>query len=163
MASPKTLHAMFVEELQDLYDAEHQIVEALPDMQKAATKRELTSALKDHLAQTEQHISRLEQVFESLGETPKRKACKGMKGLLTEGKEIIKEVNDKETLDAALIASAQKVEHYEISAYGTLRTWAQTMGHDKEAQFLEQTLNEESQTDERLTQIAESRVNAKAR
>ena len=159
----KSLHDMFIEELQDIYDAEHQIAEALPKMQEAATNRELTRAFKDHLEMTRQQINRLEQVFESLGEKPKRKPCKGMKGLISEGQELIKEVEDKQTLDAGLLAAAQKVEHYEISAYGTLRTWAREMNHSKEADMLQTTLDEESQTDELLTQIAESKVNIKAK
>ena len=120
----KTLHEMFIEELQDIYDAEHQIVEALPKMQEAATNRELTRAFKDHLEMTRQQINRLEQVFESLGERPKRKPCKGMKGLITEGQELIKEVEDKQTLDAGLLAAAQKVEHY-----GSRRTARCGPGH----------------------------------
>ena len=163
MAKLNTLQELLVEELKDLYDAEHQLTKALPKMEKAATNPQLQKAFNSHLAETEGHITRLEQVFESLGEKPTRKTCKAMKGLVEEGSEVIEENAASEVKDAALIASAQRVEHYEIAGYGAARTFAQTLGLNDAARLLQQTLDEEGNADKKLTQIAESRVNEQAR
>jgi ferritin-like metal-binding protein YciE len=163
MAKLNTLQELLVEELKDLYDAEHQLTKALPKMEKAATNPQLQKAFNSHLTETEGHIKRLEQVFESLGEKPSRKTCKAMKGLVEEGSEVIEENAASEVKDAALIASAQRVEHYEIAGYGAARTFAQTLGLNDAAKLLQQTLDEEGNADKKLTQIAESRVNEQAR
>lgn len=163
MAKLNTLQELLVEELKDLYDAEHQLTKALPKMEKAATNPQLQKAFNSHLTETEGHIKRLEQVFESLGEKPSRKTCKAMKGLVEEGSEVIEENAASEVKDAALIASAQRVEHYEIAGYGAARTFAQTLGLNDAAKLLQQTLDEEGKADKKLTQIAESRVNEQAR
>jgi len=157
----ENLQKLMLDQLKDTYDAEHQITKALPKMQEAASSPELQRAFQTHLNQTQSQISRLEQVFEMLGQKPSRKACKGMQGLIEEGNEMMKENADSDVRDAGLIASAQKVEHYEISAYGTLRTYANLLGHHQAADLLQQTLDEEAQTDEMLTQIA-SKVNVQA-
>jgi ferritin-like metal-binding protein YciE len=162
--SLKTLNDAYLEELKDLYDAEHQITEALPKMVEAAHNSQLKTAFKTHLKQTEGQIKRLEQVFESLGKTASRKPCSGMKGILAEGKEKLKEASeaDPDTLDAALIAAAQHVEHYEMAGYGCVRTWAKELGFKDQAQLLQQTLDEEGETDKLLTQLAESKINLAA-
>ena len=156
-----TLSDLYVEELRDLYNAERQILKALPKMIKAASRDELKEALESHRQETEGHVSRLEQIFEYLGKNAKGKTCHGMEGVLSEGAELIEEDPDPEVLDAGIIAAAQRVEHYEIAAYGTARTYAQILGEDDAATLLEQTLEEEKATDERLTSIAE-RVNPQA-
>ncbi|NLX09655.1 MAG: ferritin-like domain-containing protein [Chloroflexi bacterium] len=158
----KSLDDLLLHELKDIYDAEHQITEALPKMRQAASSNELKKAFEEHLKVTEEQIKRLEQVFEQLGEKPKREACKGMKGLVAEGQNVMEEGDKGDTLDAALIASAQKVEHYEIASYGSVRTYANMLGHRDVAQLLQQTLDEESMTDEKLTGIAE-RLNRQAK
>src|SRR5215212_8515675 len=163
MAKLNSLQELLVEELKDLYDAEHQLTKALPKMAQAATNPQLQSAFNQHLTETEGHVTRLEQVFQALGEQPSRKTCKAMKGLVEEGSEVIEEKMDPEVKDAALIASAQRVEHYEIAGYGAARTFAQTLGQNDVAQMLQQILNEEGNADKKLTQIAESRVNQQAR
>lgn len=163
MAKLSSLNELFVEELKDLYDAEHQLTKALPKMAEAATNSQLKTAFTSHLRETEGHIERLEQVFNLVGEKPSRKTCKAMKGLVEEGSEVIEEKADPEVKDAALIASAQRVEHYEIAGYGTLRTFAMTLGMDEAATLLQQNLDEEGNADKKLTQIAESRVNERAR
>lgn len=157
-----TLHDLLIEILKDTYDAEHQITKALPKMAKNATAPDLIASFQQHLAETEVHIQRLDQVFAALGEKPSRKACKAMQGLVEEGEEVIKEKMDPDVKDAALIAAGQKVEHYEIAAYGTMRTFAQQMGHDQVAQMLQTTLDEEGTTDKKLTMLAESAINWKA-
>jgi len=144
------------EELQDLYDAENQIIQALPKMVDAASSEELKSAFEDHLEQTREQVKRLDRVFKSIGEKPQRKTCEGMQGLLKEGEKIIAEIAKSPVLDAAIIGAAQKVEHYEISAYGTARTMAEMLGQQDAAELLEETLEEEKATDETLTEIAES-------
>jgi len=149
------LRDTFIEELKDLYDAEKQITKALPKMAKAAEHEELKEAFEMHLEETEGHIERLEKVFELFDETPKGKKCKAMEGLVAEGKELIEE----EEGDAALICAAQKVEHYEIASYGSLISWARLLGEDEAADLLEETLGEEEQTDEKLTEVAESAIN----
>ena len=156
------LHELFLEELADIYNAEQQITRALPKMAKAAESDELRMAFEEHLEQTQEQIARLEQVFRSLDETLKRKTCKAMQGLIEEGSEMMQEHKGSSEIDAALIAAAQKVEHYEIASYGTLCTWAEQMGHDEALELLKQTIDEEEMTDERLTEIAESLANQRA-
>lgn len=153
------LHELFLDELADILHAERQLTKALPKMAKAAKSDELTAAFESHLAETENQITRLEQVFTSLDEPVKSKECKAMKGLLEEGKEMMEEMKDSPALDAALIAAAQKVEHYEIASYGTVCAWAEKMGHDEAAELLNATLDEEKAADEKLTAIAESTAN----
>ncbi len=157
-----TLDDLLVEELQDMYNAENQLIEALPKMAEAAHSPMLKKAFEEHKEKTERQAQRLEQVFEKLGHTPEEKTCRGMQGLIEEGEHIIQEDSEPAVRDAALIGAAQKVEHYEISGYGTMRTFAETLGHDEVASLLQETLDEESHTDERLTRIAESAVNKKA-
>src|SRR5687768_3878493 len=156
------LQKLFVEELKDVYDAEHQILDALPKMTEAASSQELKRAFTQHRAETQGQVRRLEQVFRGFGKEPERKTCEGMKGLLEEGKEFIDADGDKDAIDAALISAAQKVEHYEIATYGTLRTFALTLGRREEAQLLQETLDEEAAADEKLTDIAVSGVNPEA-
>jgi ferritin-like metal-binding protein YciE len=158
----KDLKELFMSELKDIYDAEKQIVKNLPKMAKAAESDELRSAFEQHLEMTKQQVGRLEQVFEELGVAAKGKKCAGMEGIIAEGKELIEEDMDPATLDAGLIAAAQKVEHYEIATYGTLCAWAQQLGLEKAADLLEQTLEEEKETDENLTQLAENVINKEA-
>lgn len=153
------LHELFLDELADILNAERQLTKALPKMAKAAKSEELTAAFKSHLAETENQITRLEQVFASLDEPVKSKECKAMKGLLEEGKDLMEEMKDSSALDAALIAAAQKVEHYEIASYGTVCAWAEKMGHDEAVELLTATLDEEKLADEKLTAIAESTAN----
>jgi ferritin-like metal-binding protein YciE len=157
----ESLHDLMLEELQDLYDAEHQIVEALPKMAKAATSPELKRGFEEHLRQSQVQIQRLEQVFENLGERAKRKTCKAMKGLIKEGEDMIKEDAESATKDAGLIGAAQRVEHYEIAGYGTARRFAKVMGHNEVYDLLTQTLDEESMTDERLTMLSDT-INVEA-
>lgn len=156
-----TLDELLVHEIQDLYDAEHQLTEALPKMAKAAKSTELQKAFNDHLKQTQEHIKRLERAFSDLGEKPKRKVCKAMQGLVKEGEEVLAEDMDAAVKDAALVAAAQRVEHYEMAGYGTVRTFAYVLGHHDVATTMQQTLDEEEQTDKMLTQIA-NKINMKA-
>jgi ferritin-like metal-binding protein YciE len=156
------LYELFLEELSDIYNAEQQLTKALPKMAKAAQADELRMAFEDHLGQTEEQISRLDQVFQSLGETMKRKTCKGMQGLIEEGTEVIQEHKGSTEIDAALIAAAQKVEHYEIATYGTLCTWAEQMGCDEALELLKENIDEEETADERLTELAEGWANPRA-
>ncbi|WP_034752346.1 ferritin-like domain-containing protein [Chryseobacterium daeguense] len=154
------LHKFFVSALKDIYYAENAIIEALEKMQEAATTEELKEAFEDHQLQTQKHVSRLEKVFKLIDETPEKKECKAIKGIIEEGEEIIKSTEDGSmTRDAALIIAAQKVEHYEIATYGGLAQLAITMGHDKAADLLEKTLQEEEDTDYNLTEIAETYIN----
>ena len=157
MAS-KTFHNLFLDELRDLYSAEKQIIKALPKLIKAASNAELERALTSHLDETRAQIERLERVFDELGETPNGKKCKGMAGLLEEGDEHVKELPRGARRDAVIIAGAQRVEHYEISGYGTARAWAEQMKHDLAVTLLGQTLDEEAAADEKLTKIALGRV-----
>jgi ferritin-like metal-binding protein YciE len=150
------LRELYVEELRDLYSAEKQLVKALPKMAKAATSSDLRSGLEEHLEQTKGHVSRLEQIFDSLDENPTGKTCKGMQGLIKEGSELIEEDPEQEQLDAGLISAAQRVEHYEIAGYGCVRTYAQLLGDGEAASLLEETLKEEKETDAKLTQLAEN-------
>ena len=157
-----TLEDLLVETMRDTYNAEKQLVKALPKMAKAANSDELRTAIEDHLEVTRRQVTRLERVFKELGVAVRGKHCVAMEGLIEEGKEMIEEDHDPEVLDAGLIAAAQKVEHYEIAAYGTMRTWAEMLGHSKAAQLLEESLNEESEADEKLSQLAMTTVNVDA-
>jgi ferritin-like metal-binding protein YciE len=150
----ENLHELFVDELKDIYDAEKQLTKALPKMAKACESEELRAAFEEHLEITRMQVNRLEEVFKSLGMAARGKTCEGMKGLIEEGQEKMQELEQGATLDAALIASAQKVEHYEIASYGTLATFAEIMGHQEAKDLLGQTLDEEKEADERLTQVA---------
>lgn len=153
MAS-KSFHELFLDELRDLHSAEKQITKALPKLVKAASSPELVRALSNHLDETHGQIDRLERIFEGLGESPKGKKCKGMEGLIEESDEAVKELSEGSRRDATIIAGAQRVEHYEISGYGTARAWAEEMGHTEVAGLLEETLDEEAAADEKLTKIA---------
>ncbi|MDB6124362.1 MAG: hypothetical protein JWQ71_3355 [Pedosphaera sp.] len=157
----KNLNELFLEELADLYSAEQQLVKALPKMAKAASSDELREGFEMHLEQTEEHVRRLEQVFEIFGEKAKAKKCEAMAGLIEEGKNMIEEDADPAVKDAGLIAAAQKVEHYEIASYGTLRTWAELLEKDEAVSLLEETESEEKETDEKLTELSES-INVEA-
>jgi ferritin-like metal-binding protein YciE len=151
-----TLRETFLNELADIYDAERQLLKALPKMAKAAQHEDLKAGLESHLTETQTHVQRIEQAFEALGEKPKAKKCKAMKGLIEEGDEIISERQG----DAALICGAQKVEHYEIATYGSLKAWAEILGETDAAELIEETLEEEKAADEKLTEIAEETINA---
>lgn len=163
--SMQSLEDLFVDKLKDIHDAEKRITRALPKMAKAATSPELVAAFEEHLAVTEKQIDRLDRIFESCEMSPGRKTCHGMKGILEEGEEMLSKEKDeaeKSVLDAALIASAQEVEHYEIGAYGSLKAWAEILGWSEEARLLAQSLEEEELTDEKLTELA-SAINPQAR
>jgi ferritin-like metal-binding protein YciE len=159
----ESLHDLFVKELSDLHSAENQIMKALPKMQRAASSPQLQDAFEHHLEETKEQFSRLEQVFERLGEKPGKKKCKGIEGIIEEGAEVLGMKGDAATRDAALIASAQKVEHYEIASYGTVATYARMLGDMEAARSLGQILDEEKETDEKLTQLAKRQVNVEAR
>ena len=154
-----TLKEVFLDELADIYHAEKQLTKALPKMMKAAQSDELREVLEAHLDQTEGQIDRLDHVFAAVDEKVKSKTCKGMQGIVEEGDEMIKENRNTPGIDAVIIAAAQKVEHYEIASYGTLAAWAERMGNDEAAKLLHETLREEKEADERLTDIAESLAN----
>lgn len=156
------LRKLFVEELRDLYSAETQLVKALPKMAKGASSEELKQALEDHLDQTQGHVERLEEVFEQLDETPKGRTCKAMKGLVEEGSEILEEDGEDSVIDAGIIAAAQKVEHYEIAGYGTVRTWAGLLGENEAAELLQETLDEEGEANKLLNKLAQDIVNPEA-
>jgi ferritin-like metal-binding protein YciE len=162
MAQSGTLHDAFLDELKDSYDAEKQLTKALPKLAKAATSAELRDAFESHLEETRGHVERLEQVFELLDEKARGKHCDGIAGIIEEGSSVMGESFDETTMDACLIASGQRAEHYEIAAYGTLVAWAKTMGHDEVAVLLEETLNEEKAADEKLTSLAEGGINRNA-
>jgi len=163
MASKITsLEGLYTDMLKDLYSAEKQLVQALPKMAKAAQSADLEKAFQEHLKQTEEHVARIERIFSDMDSSPRGKKCVAMEGLVAEGKELLEEDVDPDVLDAGLIAAAQKVEHYEISSYGTARTWAERLGRDKAARLLQQTLGEESAANDKLTQIAESHANLRA-
>jgi len=157
----ETLKELYVEELQDLYSAETQITKALPKMVKAATSQTLKDAFESHLEETKEQIKRLDQIFENLGESSKGKTCEGMKGLLKEGDELMKEDADPEVLDAGLISAAQRVEHYEMAGYGTVRTYAELLGEDEAVTLLEATLKEEKAADSKLSKVA-NKINVQA-
>jgi ferritin-like metal-binding protein YciE len=158
----KNLDDLFIDTLQDLYDAEKQIVKALPKMIDQAKANDLKQGFKDHLEVTKRQIDRIEQIFKELNFSARGKHCAGMEGLIKEGEETLKEQMDPDVKDAALIAAAQKIEHYEISGYGTARTFAQALGHQSFVRLLDTTANEEGQTDKKLTLLAESHINARA-
>ena len=160
MSSTDSLEALLQEQLKDLYNAEKQLTKALPKMVKNATASELKEAFQSHLSETALHVERLEQIFEQLGMPARGKKCVGMQNLLKEGNEHIDEAEEDATRDAVMIASAQKVEHYEIAGYGTVRTWANVLGKNDIASILEETLDEEKEADQKLTGIAENFVNA---
>ena len=157
-----TFKDLFLNELADLYDAEQRIIKALPKMIKAATHPKLKKAFAKHEKQSRVHVARLERICKELGESPRGKKCVGMEGLLEEGSDLIKEKPDADVLDAGLISAAQHVEHYEMAGYGTVRTWARTLGYARQADLLQTTLDEEQQTDLDLTALAESSVNIDA-
>lgn len=156
-----SLRELFVEQLQDLYSAENQILKALPKMIKAANSEQLKAGFQEHLRQTEEQVNRLDQIFDGLDEDAEGKKCKGMEGLLKEGEELMKEDAAPEVLDAGLISAAQHVEHYEIAGYGTVRTYAELLGNQEAVRLLQATLDEEKETDVKLTKLA-SRINVKA-
>jgi ferritin-like metal-binding protein YciE len=154
-----TLQKLYTDELRDLYNAENQLLKALPKMAKAASSEDLKEAFEKHLEQTKGHVERLEQVFEELDEKPKGKTCRAMKGLIEEGSEILEQDGEESVRDAGIIVAAQKVEHYEIAGYGSARTFAHLLGQNKAADLLQTTLDEESETNEILNKLAESVVN----
>ena len=156
----ENLEQLFQQELQDIYDAEKQLVKALPKMAKAASSQELQEAIKEHLEQTKAQVQRIEQIFENMGAKAKSKPCAGMRGLIEEGQEVMGEDLPDELKDLAIIGAAQRVEHYEIAAYGTARTFAERLGNNEAAEMLQETLTEEEEADEKLTQISESLLEA---
>ena len=162
MAETQTLHDAFLDELRDAYDAEKQLIKALPKLAKAANSEELRQAFEDHLEETQGHVQKIEQVFEGLDEKARGKHCDGMAGIIDEGKNVMEEDFEGATLDACLIAAGQRAEHYEMAAYGTLVAWAKGMGHDDAAELLQEILDEEKAADEKLTQLAESGINEQA-
>jgi ferritin-like metal-binding protein YciE len=160
--SLESLRDLYVHELRDLYNAETQLIKALPKMAKAASAPELRAAFEEHLSVTKRQVDRLDQIFEALDERPTGKKCVAMEGLIEEGKEMMKEDAEPAVLDAALIAAAQKVEHYEIAGYGCVRTYARMLGFEDAAELLQETLNEEGEADHKLTELAESVINVEA-
>lgn len=157
-----SLRDLYTDELKDLYNAENQLLKALPRMAKKASAPELKEALTEHLEVTRAQVERLEQIFDALGVSPKGKKCKAMEGLIEEGKEVINEDGDPAVIDAALIACAQRVEHYEMAGYGCVRTFAALLGYDDAAALLQQTLDEEGEADKKLTELAETVINVEA-
>jgi len=157
-----SLQELYVQQLRDLYNAENQLVKALPKMAKAAQSAALKQGFEHHLEQTKGHVDRLERIFSAMDQSPKGRKCAGMQGLVEEGEEVIKEQSSSYALDAALIASAQRVEHYEIAGYGTVRTFAELLGDNEAVELLRQTLDEEKQTDEKLTDLSKE-VNSQAK
>jgi ferritin-like metal-binding protein YciE len=161
MAETNGLRDVYIDELRDLYDAEHRLIKALPKLAKAADSDELRSGIEAHLEQTKGHAQRLEQIFESMGEQAKAKKCKGIEGIINEAAETLEEDFEGAVMDAAIIASAQRAEHYEIAAYGSVRSFAEQLGETKAASLLQQTLNEEKEADEKLTKMSET-INPRA-
>jgi ferritin-like metal-binding protein YciE len=157
-----TLKKLYVEELRDVYNAENQLLKALPKMAKGASSDELKQAFETHLEQTKGHVERLDEIFEALGEKATGKTCKAMQGLIEEGSEMLEEEGEESVIDAGLIGAAQRVEHYEIAAYGTLRGFAELLGEEEAVELLQQTLDEEGETDKLLTDLAEDIVNPEA-
>jgi ferritin-like metal-binding protein YciE len=157
-----SLEKLFVHELKDLHSAENQILKALPKMAEKASNPDLRKAFELHQRQTEEQVKRLEQIFDTMDHKPGGHKCKGMEGLIEEGEDVMEDAEDDAVRDAGMIAAAQRVEHYEIAAYGTARTYAKMLGRDDAVQLLQQTLDEEGETDKKLTQLAESRVNPEA-
>jgi ferritin-like metal-binding protein YciE len=158
----KNLHEAFEEELKDILSAEKQLLKALPRMAKAASNEDLKAGFEEHLEQTKVHVERIEKVFKLLGKTPRAKTCKAMEGLIAEGSDLMEEGAAPEVLDAMLIGAAQKVEHYEMATYGTLVTWARQLDLEEAANLLHETLDEEKVTDMKLTELAETGINAEA-
>ena len=158
----ESLKDLYLEQLRDLYSAETQLLDALPKIADAASAPDLKKAFSDHLRQTQEHVRRLERIFSTLGERPSGHTCEGMKGLIREGEHMLQMEGEPAVLDAGLIAAAQRVEHYEIAGYGTVRTYAELLGHDDQVALLERTLDEEEQADELLTRLAETHVNEEA-
>ena len=157
-----SLRKLYVDELKDLYSAEKQILQALPKMVKKAQNEQLKKAFEDHRQVTEMQVERLDRIFEMLGKAARGKKCKAMEGLIEEGKEMMQEDMEPEVMDAALIAAAQRIEHYEIAGYGTVRTYAQVLGEKEQANILQQTHDEEGDADKLLTRLAESTINVEA-
>jgi ferritin-like metal-binding protein YciE len=162
MADKGSLHDAFIDELRDAYDAEKQLTKALPKLAKAASSQVLREAFESHLEETQGHVERLEQVFQSLDEKVRGKHCDGIAGIIEEGKSTMGEDFDEATMDACLIAAGQRAEHYEMAAYGTLVAWARVMGHDEAADLLQETLDEEKAADEKLSSLAEGGINQAA-
>jgi ferritin-like metal-binding protein YciE len=162
MAEAGNLHDAFLDELKDSYDAEKQLIKALPKLAKAATAPQLRAAFESHLEETREHVARLEQAFELLDEKAKGKHCDGIAGIIEEGSSVMGEDFDEATLDACLVASGQRAEHYEMAAYGTLVAWAKELGHEDVATLLEETLKEEKAADAKLTKLAEGGINRQA-
>ena len=158
----ETMEDLFLEQVEDLYDAERRLVKALPKMAEASTSQSLRQAFESHLLESEGHVSRLENIFRTLGQDPKAQTCDAMKGLVSEGEDLIGDIERSSLRDAGIIAAANRVEHYEIAAYGSARTFAQILGLNEAVSLLEQTLQEEKNADRKLTQIAESMVNDEA-
>jgi ferritin-like metal-binding protein YciE len=158
----KSFKDLFTNQIEDLYDAEQRLTKALPKMAEAAHSNQLKQAIQQHLSETQSHVSRLETIFREIGVEPKRETCEAMKGLISEGEDMMHAKGDPDVRDAAIIAAAQRVEHYEIAGYGTARTFALRLGLRQAADLLQQTLNEEAAADRKLTQIAESNVNVQA-
>ena len=156
------LKELYIDELRDLYDAENRLLKALPKLAKAAGSDQLRAGFEEHLEQTKGHVSRLEEIFEALDEKPTGKKCAGMAGLIKEGHEIMDEDFSAEVMDAALISAAQRVEHYEIATYGCVSTWAQLLGESEAGALLEKTLEEEKETDQKLTELAQE-INVEAK
>jgi ferritin-like metal-binding protein YciE len=156
------LQDLYIEQLRDLYNAENQLIKALPRMAKAASDEQLAQSFMTHTEETKEHAERLKQIFDKLGEKPTGKVCKAMKGLIEEAKEALEEDAEPEVMDAALIAAAQRVEHYEIAGYGCVRTYANLLGDKQAAKLLQQTLDEEGMTDKKLTELAEDVINLEA-
>jgi ferritin-like metal-binding protein YciE len=154
-----SLQKLFVDELRDLYSAENLLLKTLPKMAKTASSDELKQAFEDHFEETKEHVARLDEIFQGLDESPKGKTCQAMKGLVEEGCEILEQEGEESVLDAGIIAAAQKVEHYEIASYGTVRTWAKLLGEDEACELLQQTLDEEGETNKRLNELADEIVN----
>jgi ferritin-like metal-binding protein YciE len=158
----ESMEDLFLEQIEDLYDAEKRLVKALPKMAEASTSQSLRQAIQSHLMETEGHVSRLENIFRTLGKNAKSQTCDAMKGLISEGEDMVSDTDPSSLRDAGIIACANRVEHYEIAAYGSARTFAQTLGLREAASLLEQTLQEEKAADQKLTQLAESMVNEEA-
>ena len=158
----ESMEDLFLEQVEDLYDAEKRLVKALPKMAEASTSQSLRQAFESHLMETKAHVSRLENIFRTLGKDPKSHTCDAMKGLISEGEDMVSDIDESSLRDAGLIAAANRVEHYEIAAYGSARTFAETLGLREAATVLEQTLQEEKRADQKLTQLAESMVNDEA-
>ena len=157
-----SLRTLYIEELRDLYSAENQLLKALPKMAKKASNPELKQAFEQHLEETRTHVERLDEIFQRLGKKPTGKTCQGMKGLIEEGSEMMSEDGIDSVIDAGIISAAQRVEHYEMAGYGTVRTYARQLGYAAQAELLQQTLDEEGATDHLLTELAEARINIAA-